>query len=640
MKKFRFTIGNKILFGFLLLIGIFVGNSAINYYTLLKNDQVIRQSSEVVNPSTQALEDFHLMITRSKMLVTNWVYLQNNVDDKEALKVLHEEEYPELRDRLLELSTKWEDKQQKSEVDSMFTDFETLLNTQEWVMNTLVSFDDYEDFTIKWQAADSIENAVLPRSQALIDDLKKLKETKGEEERLANASIIKASDQLQTTNMVLALLILGIGLSVAWLMSRSITRPINTIKALIAKLGKGELPDKRNTKASNDEIGEMAVAVDALVDGLRSTSSFAENIGKGNYHSDYSPLSENDVLGNALIEMRDNLQKVAEEDKRRNWATEGMAKFGEILRKHTNNLEELSDQVISSLVKYMNANQGGLFILKENSTDNSEEHLSLAACYAWDKKKYLDQQVLKGEGLAGQAWMEKDTVYVTEIPQDYIKITSGLGESNPSSILIVPLKVNDEVYGVIELASFHEFKEFEIEFVEKIAESIASSISAVRINEKTQYLLSESTELTEQMRAQEEEMRQNMEELQATQEEMQRAQRDREEKERIIDHTHISIETDASLAIRNMNSIAKNLLGSSAAVGSALQGVVLNGDALNSASSKLQDGKEWSGVLTLKTANGDQSVVNFGAGQAQDPYTGETRFLFFGMKMSEAKVVS
>jgi PAS domain S-box-containing protein len=90
-------------------------------------------------------------------------------------------------------------------------------------------------------------------------------------------------------------------------------------------------------------------------------------------------------------------------------------------------------------------------------------------------------------------------------------------------VLIVPLKVNDQIFGVVEIASFNLFQDFEMEFVQKIAESIASTISTVKINAKTQRLLEESQEMTEQMRAQEEEMRQNMEELQATQEEMQRS---------------------------------------------------------------------------------------------------------------------
>ena len=220
--------------------------------------------------------------------------------------------------------------------------------------------------------------------------------------------------------------------------------------------------------------------------------------------------------------MRNNLSRVAEEDKKRNWSTEGLARFGEILRKNTNNINKLSDEIITNLVKYLNANQGGLYIIEDSK--GGEPVMELTACYAWDKKKFISQEIICGEGLVGQVWQEMDTIYLTDVPDNYIKITSGLGDANPTSILIVPLKVNDQIYGVVEMASFNEFTENEIEFVEKIAESIASTISSVKINATTQRLLEESQEMTEQMRSQEEEMRQNMEELQATQEEMQRSQ--------------------------------------------------------------------------------------------------------------------
>ncbi|MBT1708632.1 PAS domain S-box protein, partial [Fulvivirgaceae bacterium PWU5] len=140
------------------------------------------------------------------------------------------------------------------------------------------------------------------------------------------------------------------------------------------------------------------------------------------------------------------------------------------------------------------------------------------------QKKSRTHPMPRGAGRAGQAWQEGDTVYLTEVPQNYVRIVSGLGDANPTAVVIVPLKVNDQIFGVVEIASFGEFKDFEIEFVQKIAESIASTISSVKVNARTQRLLEESQEMTEQMRAQEEEMRQNMEELQATQEEMQRSQ--------------------------------------------------------------------------------------------------------------------
>ena len=176
------------------------------------------------------------------------------------------------------------------------------------------------------------------------------------------------------------------------------------------------------------------------------------------------------------------------------------------------------DIVIKHLVGYLKANQGGLFILNENDATNP--YLELISCYAYDRKKHLNKIIEIGEGLVGQAYLEKETIYITEIPKEYIHITSGLGGAAPTCILIVPIKNNNSVEGVIEIASFNLLEEHEISFIEKLAENIASALSNLKTNEKTKKLLQESQSQEEQLRSQEEEMRQNMEELSATQEQM------------------------------------------------------------------------------------------------------------------------
>ena len=536
MKNGKISVGAKIFGGFIALIFVFSINAVVSVITINDSKKTIQETAEIIDPSAKAIEDFLLMTKESKMLITNWVYLQNNQEDKDALKELQNFRYPALKDELQELTMYWSDKE-KQIIDSVFTNFDELIGIEQEIMTTLISFEDYEDPMLKLVGANIVEDEVLPSISELEKQLSTLSEIKQAQADEAQASIISASNYLRNITLILGLVTITIGLIGAFLLSRSITRPISYVKDIVVKLSRGELPERDRDQSqsfSRDEIGEMAHAVDGLVSGLRATSTFAENIGRGQYDASFSPLSEQDVLGNALLEMRDNLSTVAEEDEIRRWATEGTATFGELLRQNSGSVRELCNAILTHLIEYLHANQGGFFIVQDDEASD-ELYMTLEACYAWDRQKYIEQKIYRGEGLAGQAWMEKDTLYITDVPDEYVTISSGLGEANPTSILIVPLIVNDEVYGVIEVASFDEYQPHEIEFMKKIAESIASTISTARNNTKTRRLLEETTQMSEQMQAQEEEMRQNMEEIQATQEEMARKQVRSDEKELLLE---------------------------------------------------------------------------------------------------------
>ena len=160
--------------------------------------------------------------------------------------------------------------------------------------------------------------------------------------------------------------------------------------------------------------------------------------------TEVSELISSDKIGKSLINLQENLSNNKEEQERRkkeddqrNWVSEGLARFSEILRKDNDNIHELSYNVISNLVKYMKANQGGFFIISEEGKAN--KYLEQTACYAYDRKKFANKRVEWGEGLIGTCVLEKQTIYLTEIPDSYMEITSGLGKANPKSLLIVPL---------------------------------------------------------------------------------------------------------------------------------------------------------------------------------------------------------
>ncbi|MDY0201579.1 MAG: PAS domain S-box protein [Bacteroidales bacterium] len=282
----------------------------------------------------------------------------------------------------------------------------------------------------------------------------------------------------------------------------------------------------------------------------RRLYSFVQKLKDGDVEAKFSP-EESDVLGKAIVDLRNTLEKSKleeekrrEEDRQRNWAAEGLAKFAEILRNERENLQELTYSIISNLVKYINANQGGFYLLDDTSAN--EKFFNLTACYAYERRKYADRRIEWGDGLVGACALEKETTVLKKVPDSYLHITSGLGKSNPENIILVPLKVNDDVHGVIEIASFKSFEDYQIDFIEKVAESIGSTISSTKISISTTRLLNESQQQAEILQAQEEEMRQNLEELQATQEEATRQAEKFISFTNSVNHTLIRAEYDTN----------------------------------------------------------------------------------------------
>jgi GAF domain-containing protein len=324
---------------------------------------------------------------------------------------------------------------------------------------------------------------------------------------------------------IAGLIIIG-GLIGSRYFSQQLTGAILTIQEKLAQMAQGQQVTAVKI-ARKDEVGEMTVSLNSLAEGVRTYTSFAKEIGQGNLTQSFTPLSAGDVLGNELLSMRDNLKTAADEKNIRDWANEGLAMLGEVLRRNNNDTKGLAEEVLKEVVRYVKVNQGALFLVSEDASTN-QRWLELTATYAYNKKKFIKRRVEFGDGLVGQCVMERATIHLREVPDDYVTITSGLGQALPRTLVIVPLVHNDEVFGVLELASFKLFAAYEITFIQKVADSIASTVAAVQVNERTRKLLANSQQMSEEMKAQEEELRQNQEELQATQEQMFRRQRDLE----------------------------------------------------------------------------------------------------------------
>ncbi|MGD9977514.1 MAG: PAS domain-containing protein [Bacteroidales bacterium] len=339
-------------------------------------------------------------------------------------------------------------------------------------------------------------------------------------------------------------------------MVKPVIRNINQVNVKLRQLANGEVPNHLRNDFG-DEIGHMVESLNGLIDGITQKTEFARKIGSNQLEYQYNPLSKKDELGLALLDMQNNLKHASEEERSRkqeddirSWTNVGLARFGDILRQNNNNLNTLADSITQNLVNYLDANQGGLFIYNESDDD---KYLELLSAFAYNRKKFIEKVIQVGEGLVGTCALEKRTIYLKEVPENYIAITSGLGEATPTALLIVPLKLEDDIFGIIEIASFREFKAFEIEFVEKIGESIASTLYSVKNSIRTNALLEQSQQQREEMAAQEEEMRQNMEEMQATQEEMSRKNIELEVVTNAINQALISMTLSEEGYIADMN---------------------------------------------------------------------------------------
>ncbi len=294
-----------------------------------------------------------------------------------------------------------------------------------------------------------------------------------------------------------------------------ITRPLDVIHHILRMVSTGELPEK-SPKNFTGEFGKVQSQIDELVELLKRNTGFAQKLGDGKLDTPFHPAGSHDSLGIALVNMRDNLLKNDRKEKDHNWIVLGLAEAGNILRTH-DTLANLGDAIIRFTVSKVGAIQGAFYVLKDSQ-------IQLRNSFAYNRKKHLKAVFQVGEGLVGQAVAERDVVMRTEIPDDYVTLTSGiLGDKKPSCILIVPLIADEQVHGVIELAGLQKFESLQISFVKELSLMLARTIFNITVNERTKALLTEAQELSADLKEKQEVLRQNAEEMQASQEELTRA---------------------------------------------------------------------------------------------------------------------
>ena len=298
---------------------------------------------------------------------------------------------------------------------------------------------------------------------------------------------------------------------------------LKEFKKNIKKLADGKEVERIQITGDKDFL-EISANINYITSRYNKLSSFAKNLADGTLGQSYPKGFANDNIGKALMQIDDRLGEAKhtenirrKEDELRSWESEGLRKFVRILQDNEGDLYELCYDLISNLVEYLSANQGALFFINDNNI--KDVHFEQMATYAYNKKRIIKQKIYSNQGFIGRLFEEKETIVLSDIPHDYIKISSGIGEHRPKNLIIVPLLINTEVYGAIEIATFKTFKGSQIEFVEKIGENIASTINNVKINNKTKELLKQSREQSELLENHDKDMKVSLKETQNLQKE-------------------------------------------------------------------------------------------------------------------------
>ncbi|OQP44555.1 hypothetical protein A4H97_09295 [Niastella yeongjuensis] len=391
------------------------------------------------------------------------------------------------------------------------------------------------------------------------EDLSALETRQLAEEKLADVS----GAVLRSVTVVVVVIVLIIILLI--LVIRSIVNSLMVIKTAADRIVLGET-DITLPVTSKDEIGKLAASFNRLVEVSKEYTLVADTIAHGDYTPVIKVRSESDLLSKALKNMKQNLQKLSQENAARTWMLTGAAELNNILR-GDKTVDELAREVINMLTPYFKAQVGAIYVAEH-------DQLKLTGSYAWSLRKGNANVIQMGEGLVGQAAKEKKPIIFADIPADYIKVNSGLGQVTPKNILVYPFLFDTDVKGVIEIGTVHEITDPDLQLLKFVSESIGVAINSSQARALQKELLEETQRQSEELEAQQEELKQTNEqlnvqtsmlerseaELRAQQEELQQTNEELEEKANLLEEQKEKMEVakmDVENKARELESTSK-----------------------------------------------------------------------------------
>ncbi|HVT03792.1 MAG TPA: response regulator, partial [Thermoanaerobaculia bacterium] len=309
--------------------------------------------------------------------------------------------------------------------------------------------------------------------------------------------------------------------------------------------GQAKVPGAAGTwRDLTDNVNQLAAN---LTTQIRAIAEVATAVTKGDLTRSITVRAEGEVeaLKDNLNEMIRNLRETTLKNTEQDWLKTNLAKFTRMMQGQKN-LAAVTKMILSELAPVVSANHGVFYLMDQDT--QGQALLRLAATYAYKERKNLSKEFHLGEGLIGQAAVERERILLTNVPDNYVHISSGLGEAKPLNIMVLPVVFEGEVKAVMELSSFNHFSETYQSFLDQLTESIGVVLNTIAANMRTEALLAQSQSLAEELQAQQEELtetnrrlEQQAQSLQASeellktqQEELQQSNEELEEKARLL----------------------------------------------------------------------------------------------------------
>ncbi len=302
--------------------------------------------------------------------------------------------------------------------------------------------------------------------------------------------------------------------------------------------GQAKVPNATGAwRQLTDNVNQLAAS---LTTQIRAISEVATAVTKGDLTRTITVGAEGEVakLKDNINQMIVNLRETTQKNQEQDWLKTNVAKFSSMMQGQKN-LDTVSRLIMSQLTPLVSAHHGAFFMMDQESEGPV---LKLVATYAYKERKSVSNRFQPGEGLVGQCALEKKTILLTRVPSDYIQISSGLGESPPLNIIVLPVLFEGEVKAVIELASFDTFSAIHQIFLDQLTESIGVVLNVIGANMRTEQLLQQSQGLTQELQSRSQELTIQQEELKRTNSALEKQAVELEEKAKQLEEQNQSIE--------------------------------------------------------------------------------------------------